>query len=90
MSSEKNLKKQRRAFREMVKNLIFLETSNPFVNKEVTIRLPKLPNMNKDNIKPALKAALGYTPNILLFQETFVLGEDAKRIPIVLVVFELK
>ena len=90
MSGEKNLKQQRKAFREMVKNLIYLETSNPFVDKEVTIRLPKIPDMNQDNIKPALKAALGYTPNILAFQETFVLGRDSKRIPVVLVVLELK
>lgn len=90
MSCEKNLKQQRKIFREMVKNLIYFETSSPFVEEQVTIRLPKIPNMNQDNIKPALNAALGYTPKILAFQETFVLDENSKKIPVVLVVFELK
>lgn len=91
MSGEKNLKKQRKAFREMVKNLIYLKTSNPFVNKEeVSITLPKIQGMNEDNIKPVLKDALGYVPKILLFQETSVPGDHSQRVPVVLVVIELK
>lgn len=89
MCSEKQTKKQRKAFVNLVKNLILIATSNPFCGKEVKITLPRIQNMNEDNLKPIFLEALGYVPKIILYQETEVLGEKDKRIPVVLVIVEL-
>lgn len=105
MNSEKNLKKQRKAFSNIVRNLIYFSTSNPFCGKEVSITLPDIPNMNEENIQPVLKEILGYIPKILLFQRTEVPLKNSTNtdivvdniplkqvstIPVVLLVIELK
>lgn len=91
MSSEKSFKRQRNALVDVVKKLIFIETSNPFCSDEVRITLPRIPDMNKENIKPILELALGYVPEILLYQETEIPGKEKnERIPVVLIVFMLK
>lgn len=90
MKSEKNFKKQRKAFVKTVKNLIFIAMSNPFVGKEISLTLPRIPNISKENIQPILLEALGYIPKIILFQETEISGEDSQKIPVVLIIFELK
>lgn len=90
MNSEKNLKKQRKAFATTIRNLIYMATSNPFCGKEVSITLPRIPNMNQENIKPTLKEVLGYTPEIILYQETEISIQDNKKIPVVLIIIKLR
>lgn len=90
MNSEKELKRQRKALVDVVKKLIFLAASNPFCTDEVLITLPRFPNMNQENIQPILKLALGYDPEIILYQETEVPGEGNKKIPVVLIDLKLK
>lgn len=90
MSSEKEFKRQRKALVDIVKKLIYLSTSNPFTSDVVTITLQQIPNMNSDNIKPILESALGYMPEILLYQNTVVSGEDGKKIPVVLIELKLR
>lgn len=90
MSSEKNLKQQRKAFRDLIKDLISIEKSSaPFDKKELYLRLPQIPDMNEENIKPALEAALGYVPEITLFQKT-TMFVNGTCLPIVLVVLKIE
>ena len=89
MNSEKNYKNQRKAFVKTIKSLIYIATSNPFHSDKVSLTLPRIPNMNKENIKPILEEALGYLPEIILYQETEISGDKNETIPVVLLIIKL-
>ncbi len=93
MNSEKLMNEQRKAFVQLIKNQIKLAKANPFVafNNQVSITLPVFTGMNQENIKPMLHDALGYIPEIILFQETEVVlhAKDNQPIPVVLVIVKI-
>ena len=91
MSSEKNLEEQQKAFRELLRNTIYLATSNPFKDKEhLQITLQAIPGMNKENIKPYLKDVLGYTPEIELYRETYTDIDETHRVSAAFLILKLK
>ena len=66
--NNENLKKQR-AIKSLIENQLRILKLNGSTNKELTLSLPKVDDIDEDVIKNILHEIFSYEPDILFYQE---------------------
>lgn len=67
--SGNDLKTQRKYITDLIKKQLKIFELNGKTNREITLSLPKVTNVNKTLVKNILEEVLGYKPNIINYQE---------------------
>lgn len=67
--SGNDLKTQRKYITDLLKKQLKIFELNGKTNREITLSLPKVTNVNKTLVKNILEEVLGYKPNIINYQE---------------------
>ena len=78
--SEKDLERQRKIVTNIIKNQIKIFKLNGKNDQDVTISVLKVPYVNKTEVLKILELTLGYSPEILFYQEVTILKQSTMMI----------
>lgn len=78
--SEKDLERQRKIVTDIIKNQIKIFKLNGKNDQDVTISVLKVPYVNKTEVLKILGLTLGYSPEILFYQEVTILKQSTMMI----------